>query len=388
MVHNISYFSFPTSVIYGPESRTQLPDSLKELGVEKPLLVTDPGLQKTETYTAVETVLEEHNVNYALSTEVRPNPLEEDVERSGAIYKEHQCDGIIGLGGGSALDVAKAVAVRVAHEGDLAEFEAQAGGYEKITGPLAPIITIPTTSGTGSEVGRASVITSRSLGRKIVIFSPLLMPKKALLDPELTVGLPSHLTAATGMDTFSHNIESLTAPGFHPMCDAIALGGLELVIRYLEPATKDGSNLEARGYMMIAAMMGAVAFQKDLGAAHSMAHPLSTKFDLHHGLAIAICLPAVMRFNRDAASKSYARVAALFGVPVHRMTEYEAAGKAVEEVEALNGRIGIPKRLRDCNIPEDALQMLAGNAVEDSCHQTNPRPCTKEDLHKLYQEVW
>ena len=222
------------------------------------------------------------------------------------------CDGVIGLGGGSAIDVAKAVVVMARHEGALADLEAQAGGMDRMTGPYDPIIAVPTTAGTGSEVGRSSVITSHQLGRKIIIFSPWLMPKRAILDPELTVSLPPFLTAATGMDAFTHCLESLTCPTFHPLCDAIAIHGLELVIRYLERATRDGNDIEARGNMQVAAAMGAIAFQKDLGATHSLAHPLSTAFGLHHGLANALCLPAVMRFNLEAAVPHYARLARLF----------------------------------------------------------------------------
>lgn len=388
LVSELTTFSFPTSIVYGPGSRNQLGDILKEQRIQKPLLVTDPGLVKTEAYTLIEQTLQRQNIDFVLATDVHPNPIEEDIETCGEIFKQNKCDGIIGLGGGSAMDAAKVIAVRVSHEGDIKEYEAQVGGYAKIKGPLAPIITIPTTAGTGSEVGRAGVITSHALGRKVIIFSPLLMPKKAVIDPELTVGLPPHLTAATGMDAFTHNLESLTSPEFHPLCDAIAVGGLELCIRFLERAVRDGGDLEARGNMMIAAIMGAVAFQKDLGAAHSLAHPLSTEFDVHHGLANAICLPATMRFNREAATAHYARVASLFGRPVHAMTGLEAADAAVEEVEALIKRIGITQRLRDFSVPEESLEMLSHKAFDDSCHKTNARPCTQQDLLKLYKEVW
>nr|HQH72778.1 iron-containing alcohol dehydrogenase [bacterium] len=319
---------------------------------------------------------------------VHPNPVEDDVEQAGARFRKDGCDGVIGLGGGSALDVAKAVAVRVTHDGPLSRYEAQTGGYKLITGPVPPVIAIPTTAGTGSEVGRSAVITIPALGRKIVIFSPLLMPKRAIEDPELTVSLPPLLTASTGMDAFTHNLESLTCPVFHPICDAVALGGLELVIKYLERAVKNGLDLEARGNMMIAASMGAMAFQKDLGAAHSLAHPLSAEYGMQHGMANAVCLPAVMRFNREAAAKEYARVAALFGVNTHGMADIDAADRAIEAVIGLNQRIGIPARLRDCGIPEEGLEKLADKALEDSCHLTNPRPCTREDLLRLYRESW
>lgn len=388
MTVELSNFSFPTSIVFGPGAIKTLPDIVKDLKMNNPLLVTDPGLRKTDAYAAVETVLKESHTAYTLSIHVHPNPVEDDVERSGTVFRDNGCDGIIGLGGGSALDTAKAVAVRVTHEGPLTSFEAQIGGYKKITGPLPPIITIPTTAGTGSEVGRAAVIAVPELGRKIIVFSPLLMPKKTIADPELTIGLPPTLTAWTGMDAFTHNLESLTAPIYHPLCDAIAVGGLEQVIAYLERAVKNGTDLEARGGMMMAAMMGAIAFQKDLGAAHSLAHPLSTEFGMQHGLANALCLPPVMRFNVEAAAKHYARLAGLFGLPVHDMPEIEAANAAVGAVENLNQRIGITQKLRDFGIPEDALPKLAKKAFADSCHLTNPRPCTEDILLQLYKEAW
>ncbi len=388
MLHEITRFSFPTTIVFGAGAICSLPDCLQETGIKKPLLVTDGGLLKTDAFTKVEAVLRQANQSFSLFSGVHPNPIEENVEKAGKQFREDGCDGVIGLGGGSAIDVAKAIPVRVAYEGPLVRFEAQAGGYKLITGPLAPMLAIPTTAGTGSEVGRASVITIPELGRKIIIFSPHLMPKRAIEDPELTVGLPPHLTASTGMDAFTHCLESLTAPVFHPICDAVALGGLDLVINYLERAVRNGQDIEARGYMLIAASMGAISFQKDLGAAHSLAHPLSTDFGMQHGLANAVCLPAVMRFNREAAAKDYAKVAALFGINTHGMAEIEASDRAVEAVVNLNQRIGIPSRLRDCNIPEASLEALAGKAFEDSCHKTNPRSCTREDLLRLYQESW
>lgn len=388
MFDKINYFSFPTSVCVGAGAIKTLSEALETFGIRKPLIVTDPGLRQVGILGTVEAVLNGAGIKFALFTDVHPNPLEEDVLGGMAAYEKEHCDGVIGLGGGSALDVSKAIGVAVVHGPPLEEYEAQAGGYAKIKGPLPPVITIPTTAGTGSEVGRSSVITVPSLGRKVVIFSPLLMPRRAILDPELTVGLPPHLTAATGMDAFTHHLESLTSPEFHPPCDAIAAGGLELVIKYLERATKTGKDIEARGYMLIAAMMGAVAFQKDLGATHSLAHPLSTEFGMHHGLANAVCLPAVMRFNIPAAARHYARAAGLFGVNTFEISEEAAAAKAVEAVVALNARLGLPARLRDCKIPHGGLAALAPKAFADSCHKTNPRPCTEADLLKLYEESW
>ena len=302
MFEEISTFSFPTRIVFGCGAVRRLPANLEETGIHKPLIVTDPGVRATPVFDAVVSALKDAGVPHEVYAGVHGNPIEEDVLEATALYRSGGCDGAIGLGGGSALDVSKAVIVMARHDGALTELEWQAGGTERMKGPYDPIIAIPTTSGTGSEVGRSSVITSHKLGRKIIIFSPWLMPKRAILDPELTVGLPPFLTAATGMDAFTHCLESLTCPGFNPLCDAIAIYGLELVIRNLERATRNGHDIEARGYMQVAATMGAIAFQKDLGATHSLAHPLSTEFGLNHGLANALCLPAVMRFNLKEAA--------------------------------------------------------------------------------------
>ncbi|MEK7409642.1 MAG: iron-containing alcohol dehydrogenase [Acidobacteriota bacterium] len=379
MFDEITTFSFPTRILFGCGAVRQLPRSLEETGVRKPLVVTDPGVRATPVFEAVVSVLNQAGLPHEVFAGVHGNPIEEDVLDSAARYRSAGCDGAIGLGGGSALDVSKAVVVMARHEGALTELEWQAGGMDRMKGPYDPIIAIPTTAGTGSEVGRSSVITSHKLGRKIIIFSPWLMPKRAILDPELTVGLPPFLTAATGMDAFTHCLESLTCPVFHPLCDAIAIHGLELVIRYLERAVRNGTDIEARGYMQVAATMGAIAFQKDLGAAHSLAHPLSTEFGLNHGLANALCLPAVMRFNQEEAASHYARLAAMFGAP---------AARAVAEVESLIERIGITRGLRHHGVPRESLGPLSGKAFEDSCHRTNIRPCTQSDLLRLYEESW
>jgi len=331
-------------------------------------------------------VLREAGIAHEVFDRVHGNPIEEDVTESAALYRASGCDAAIGLGGGSALDVSKAVVVMARYDGPLADLEWQAGGMARMTGPYDPIIAIPTTSGTGSEVGRSSVITSHALGRKIIIFSPWLMPKRAILDPQLTVGLPPLLTAATGMDAFTHCLESLTCPVFHPICDAIAIHGLELVIRYLERAVRDGKDIEARGYMQVAASMGAIAFQKDLGATHSLAHPLSTEFGLNHGLANSLCLPAVMRFNLPDATAHYARLASLFGDGSG--SPAEAADRSVRQVEAMIARLGITAGLQNHKVPRESLAGLSAQAFADSCHRTNIRACTQQDLLELYEQSW
>jgi alcohol dehydrogenase class IV len=388
MFDEITTFSFPTRIVFGSGAVRRLPLALDENGVRKPLVVTDPGLRAAPAFDSVTSTLRAAGIPFEVFDGVHGNPIENDVTQSAAMYRAAGCDGVIGLGGGSAIDVAKAVVVMARHEGRLAELEAQAGGMERMTGPYDPIIAIPTTAGTGSEVGRSSVITSHELGRKVIIFSPWLMPKRAILDPELTVSLPSFLTAATGMDAFTHCLESLTCPTFHPLCDAIAIYGLELVIRYLERATRDGKDIEARGYMLVAAAMGAIAFQKDLGATHSLAHPLSTEFGLHHGLANALCLPAVMRFNLEAATSQYARLARMFDGLDRTVSDKDAAAQSIAKVECMIDRLGIRRGLRHHGIPRESLPGLSRSAFDDSCHKTNIRPCTQADLLKLYEESW
>jgi len=388
MFDNIENFSFPTRIVFGRGAVRQLPACLEEIGVRRPLVVTDPGLRSAPPFKSVESALKARGVQYEVFDGVHPNPVEEDVVKASKTYRTAGCDGVIGVGGGSAIDVAKATVIMARHEGSLADFEAQAGGMDRLTGPYDPIIAIPTTAGTGSEVGRSSVITSHQLKRKIIIFSPWLMPKRAILDPELTVSLPAFLTAATGMDAFTHCLESLTCPVFHPLCDAIAIHGLELVVRYLERATRDGGDIEARGNMLVAASMGAIAFQKDLGATHSLAHPLSTEFGLHHGLANALCLPAVMRFNVEVAAPHYARLARMYGNGKSDQPDTLQAAAAIKEVEDMIDRLGIKRGLRNHGVPQEGLKGLAESAFSDSCHKTNVRPCTQEDLLKLYQESW
>ena len=388
MFDEITTFSFPTRIVFGSGAVRRLPVCLEENGVKKSLVVTDPGLRAAPAFASVVSTLKSAGIPFEVFDGVHGNPIEEDVTQSAAMYRAAGCDGVIGLGGGSAIDVAKAVVVMARHEGRLADLEAQAGGMDRMKGPYDPIIAIPTTAGTGSEVGRSSVITSHELGRKVIIFSPWLMPKRAILDPELSVTLPPFLTAATGMDAFTHCLESLTCPAFHPLCDAIAIHGLELVVRHLERATRDGRDIEARGYMLVAASMGAIAFQKDLGATHSLAHPLSTEFGLHHGLANALCLPAVMRFNLDVAAPHYARLARIFNGLDCQLSEKEAAAKSVAMVEGMIERLGITRGLRHHGIPREGLRGLSRSAFDDSCHKTNIRPCTQADLLHLYEESW
>jgi alcohol dehydrogenase class IV len=387
MTQNISKFSFPNTIYFGAGAIDNLPGYIQELGVKNPLIVTDPGMVNTEVFPKVTAILKAAGIDHGVFSGVNPNPLDSDISKAVDVFKEKNCDSVIGLGGGSALDAAKVVQVIAAHGGRVNDYDNASGGNQNIKGPLPPMIAVPTTAGTGSEVGSCSVITSVEKGRKFMVCSPLLRPAIALLDPELTLSLPASLTAGTGMDAFTHCVEALAVKDFHPMCDAIALRGIEYVAQYLETAVKEPGNIEARGYMMLAAMMGAVAFQKDLGAAHSLSHSLSAVCHVPHGLANAICIVPVMKFNKEVCLKEYARVAACFGINTFGMSDEMAADKAIEAVMDLNKRIGIPEKLSQVGVTQDHLKELTEKAFLDGCHATNPRQCTSNDLLDLYKQA-
>jgi 4-hydroxybutyrate dehydrogenase len=300
---SLTAFSFPTRTLFGAGSLRELPANLAKLGITRPLVVTDGGFAKTDAFRLLAAVLGEsaQGQSWFLYAGVHPNPIEADVSEPAALIRQHGCDGVIAIGGGSPLDAGKAARLLAKHPGfPLAKFYEQPADW---TG-LLPFIAIPTTAGTGSEVGRSSVITLDGTKRKAVLFHPELLAKLVILDPELTVGLPAKLTAATGADALTHCIESYTCPQFHPLCDGIALEGIHLIVDALPRAVRDGKDIDARGRMLVAAAMGAIAFQKDLGVVHSLAHPLSTLCGMHHGLANALCLrPSTIRAIRPTRSR-------------------------------------------------------------------------------------
>ncbi len=370
---SFSTFSFPTTIVFGAGTADRLPGELQKRSVRRPLLVSDAGIQRTAVFERIRQLVPQA----AVFSKVDPNPTEQNVLDGVAAYKEGNCDGVIALGGGSPLDAAKAIRLLATHPGPLADYDDLLDGSNRISSDLPPYIAIATTSGTGSEVGRSAVITLQATNRKTVIFSPFLIPSVALADPELTLDLPPHITAGTGMDAFTHNVEAYLAKSYHPMCDAIALGGIKLVWDNLPRVMDQPHDIEARSNMMMAAIMGAVAFQKGLGAVHSLAHPLSTECGMHHGTTNAILLPVVLDYNRSAAPERMLQIAALLG-----------GGDAAERVRELNRRVAIKPRLRDWGVPESALPSLADKAVQDGCHQLNPRPCTREDLLDLYRQAY
>ena len=368
----ITTFSFPTTILFGPGAIDRLPAELEKRNMKRPLLVTDAGLASTPLIARVRALVPHSPV----FSDVEPNPTEMNVLDGAAYYARHGCDSLIGVGGGSSLDAAKAIRLKATHALDLAEYDDNIGGEARIGPNVPPYVAVATTAGTGSEVGRSAVIIIAKTNRKTVIFSPHLIPSLAIDDPELTVGLPAHVTAGAGMDALTHNVEAYLSRGFHPICDSIAIGGARLASENLPRAMANPADLEARGYMLMASMMGAMAFQKGLGATHSLAHPLSSEFRMHHGTANAVLLPSVLEFNREAVLARMQDLAAAFGA------------EPVERVRELNRICGIAPRLRDYAVPQEALPALAAKAVEDGCHLLNPRPCTEAELLALYRAAW
>ena len=376
-------WSFPTRIVAGEGAAKQCAREALQLGAKRVLLVSDRGVEAAGLLDPIREALDEGGLPHASALDISSNPLEAEVLDAASIYVDFGADLVLGVGGGSVLDVAKLVRLAATHPEPLAQYDDAIGGSTKIVEPLPPMIAIPTTAGTGSEVGRSGVVTIEATNTKTVIFAPSLLPNVAILDPSMTKTMPPFMTAATGMDALAHCIEAYSALGEHPMADAIALGGIRLCHQSLATATNEPNDLRARADMLNAAMMGAVAFQKGLGACHSLAHPLSTEFGLHHGLANALCLPAVLDYNRAVVPERIAEIARQLGVRGDdaNTLSFECAGA----VRALRKSIGLPSDLRSQGISEDDLPKLASLAYKDVCHQLNPRPCTEEDLLALYK---
>ena len=382
---SLTTFSFPTRTLFGAGALKELPAGLTGLGMSRPLVVTDAGLLNTEAFRALGTALgaEKQRKDWFLYSGVHPNPIENDVREAAADFRDHGCDGIIAIGGGSPLDAGKAARLLVKRPRfNLAKFYDEADWSS-----LVPFVAIPTTAGTGSEVGRSSVITLDGTKRKAVLFHPELMAKLVILDAELTIGLPPKLTAATGADALTHCIESYTCPAFHPMCDGIALEGIRLIVDALPRAYRNGQDLEARGKMLAAAAMGAVAFQKDLGVVHSLAHPLSTLCGMHHGLANALCLVAGMKFCAARKPGLYRRVGIACGLEVMTGPDAEADQRTIAFIADFLAGLGLDTRLQEHGVKNEQIEALVAQAFEDPCHKTNAVPVAVEDLRKLYEEV-
>jgi len=387
---NLTSFSFPTKILYGAGAIRELRIFLGQLGVRRPLVVTDAGFKATPAFAALVSSLGHAPAgaapagsDWVLFADVHANPVESDVREAAKSYLAGGCDGVVAIGGGSPLDAGKAARLLVRRPG----FGLEHFYDEPDWSGLAPLVAIPTTAGTGSEVGRSSVITLDSTRRKAVLFHPGLLASQVILDPELTLGLPPNLTAATGADALTHCIESYTCPVFHPMCDGIALEGIRIIAEALPRAYRDGSDIDARGRMQVAATMGGVAFQKDLGVVHSLAHPLSTVCGLHHGLANALCLVAGMRFCSAGKPGIYRRVGAACGLELAGMRDTDADRATIAFLEEFLGGLGLRSRLSEHGVSRAHLDALVEQAFADPCHRTNVVPVTRDELRALYVEV-
>jgi 4-hydroxybutyrate dehydrogenase len=377
----MSLINYITQIQFEVGAISLLPAECQRIGITRPLIVTDRGVRAAGIVDVALSKFTDSTVQLPIYDGTPPNPNENAVREAVAMFKECGCDGIIAIGGGSAIDLAKGVAVCVKHEGPLKSFAVIEGGLARITPATAPVIAVPTTAGTGSEVGRGAILILDD-GRKVGVISPHVVPKSAICDPELTLGLPAVLTAATGMDAIAHCLETFMAPSFNPPADGIALDGLWRAWRFIETATQDPKNLEGRTNMMSASLQGALAFQKGLGCVHSLSHSLGgINPRLHHGTLNAIFLPAVIQFNRKAANMvnehKTARIAQAMGLADESQIE--------DAIQDMTRALGLPTGLRELEVTEDMFPKIIKGALADHSHRTNPREASAEDYQWILE---
>ena len=374
-------WSYPTAVRFGAGRISEIADACRAAGITRPLLVTDRGLRDMEITTRTLDLLEEAGLGRAIFAEVDPNPNDRNAEAGVAAYREGGHDGVVAFGGGSGLDLGKLVAFQAGQTRPMWDFEDIGDWWTRAdASAIAPIVAVPTTAGTGSEVGRASVITNAETEEKKIIFHPKMLPSVVICDPELTVGMPPKITAGTGLDAFAHCVEAFSSPHFHPMSQGIALEGMRLVKTYLPRAYADGTDIEARGQMMAAAAMGATAFQKGLGAIHALSHPIGAIHHTHHGTTNAVCMPAVLRFNRPAIETRFDQAAAYLGIA----GGYEGFCAFVDR---LNAEMGIPRGLSGLGVTEPAVDRIVAGALKDPSTGGNPVEMTEENTRALLLEI-
>jgi alcohol dehydrogenase class IV len=376
----ILQYNFPTTIRFGAGASDELGDYVLKQGLSRPLVVTDPVVAGLPFFKRLMEQLDRKSIRCEIFKDIHRNPVKSDVYRGTEAFDGQGCDSIIGIGGGAAMDVARAIVLRVHHREDLFVYDDLIGGDVHVTGEVPHFITIPTTAGTGSEVGRSAIIADDHTHQKKILFSPKLLARIVFADPLLTMDLPPVVTAATGMDALTHNMEAYIAKMSHPLCEGIALEGIALIGRSIENAVKK-PDLESRSNMLIASLMGAVAFQKGLGVVHSLAHPLSSLLDMHHGLANAVNLPYGMRFNIEGSEDKFRQIA--------RKLELgdETGSGVVNHLFDLNARIDIPHKLRDVGVKEEHLDTLADLAIADFAHPNNPKPVSRSDFRRLYAEA-
>ena len=372
-------WTYPTQIRFGPGRIAELAEICREAGMARPLVVTDPGLQDAPMVRDALTALADAKLGADLFAGIEPNPLTEHIETGVAAYRDGNHDGLIGFGGGSALDAAKAIALMVGQTRPIADFE-DIGDYWRRADAdgIAPVIAVPTTAGTGSEVGRAAVVTDGAGGRKMIIFHPRMMPRTVIADPALTLGLPPHLTAATGMDALTHCLEAYFAPGFHPLADGVAVEGARRAAEWLPKAFADGSDIVARANMMVVASMGATAFQKGLGGVHSISHAVGALYGTHHGLTNAVVLPYVMQFNRPAIAEKCELLSRTLNLPKSGFDGF------FEFLLDLRATLKIPDSLADLKVEAGRADDIAALAHADPTRSGNPRPVSVDDLRTVF----
>jgi len=376
----IYQYNFPTSIRFGAGASKELGDYLLKNNLSKPLIVTDPTVSQLDFFKLIINDLKKKNISTEIFFDIHKNPVKSDVYKGTEVYDNTKRDSIIGIGGGAAIDVARAIVLRTNHREDLFKYDDLVGGDVYVTNDVPHFITIPTTAGTGSEVGRSAIIADDETHQKKILFSPKLLAKIVFADPLLTMELPPFITAATGMDALTHNMEAYLAKTPHPLCEGIALEGISLIDRSLEKAVNE-PGLESRSNMMIASLMGAVAFQKGLGVVHSLAHPLSSLLDTHHGLANAVNIPYGMEFNIEGFENKFRKIA-------RTLELREETGEAVVKyLFALNSKINIPHKLRAIGVKQEHIETLADLAIADFAHPNNPKPVSREDFRNLYSKA-
>ncbi len=373
----IYQYNFPTTIRFGAGAVNELGDYLIKNNLSRPLIVTDPTVSQLGFFKTIITDLQKKNLSVEVFHDIHKNPVKSDVYKGTDAFDQTKRDSIIGIGGGAALDVARAIVLRVNHREDLFKYDDLIGGDVYVTNDVPHFITIPTTAGTGSEVGRSAIIADDVTHQKKILFSPKLLAKIVFADPMLTMELPAFITAATGMDALTHNMEAYVAKMPHPLCEGIALEGISLISQSLEKAVNK-PDLESRSKMLIASLMGAIAFQKGLGVVHSLAHPLSSLLDTHHGLANAVNIPYGMEFNCKGFENKFKRIARTLELK-------EETGEAVVKyLFDLNSKINIPHKLREIGVKQEHIETLADLAIADFAHPNNPKPVSREDFKQLY----
>ena len=375
-------WNYPTSIWFGWKRVGELPVACESLGIKSPLLVTDKGLANLPMVTDAMEANNKAGIKTGLFSDVKPNPNGENVAEGVEKFKAGNHDGVIAFGGGSALDAGKAIAMMAGQSRSIWDFEDVGDNWKRVdTDGIAPIIAVPTTSGTGSEVGRACLIIDESAHAKKIIFHPRMLPQIVVADPELTVGLPRHITAATGMDALSHNLQAFCAPGFHPMADGIAVEGIRLIKEWLPVACDNPDNVEGRSHMMVASSMGATAFQKGLGAMHALAHPLGALYDAHHGLLNAILMPYVLVRNRSHIENRIAHLSRCLGLVENTFEAF------LRWVLDLRNQIGIEHDLNSIGIDDSRAGEIGDMATKDPSAGGNPVPLTKEQYSELFRNA-